>query len=109
MSLVSSCVSEAWTLLKGGHTETENMVRYFLEACNGAGLSAEALKYIPAEYNVGKYLDKTPKHMYQTEAALKWYIFPLKIFYQDEGDDVGGIEATGTQLPLMNKGNRLNK
>lgn len=54
MSVFSSCVSEAWALLKRGQTESNNMVMYFIEACNGAGLCAEALKYIPAGYNVGE-------------------------------------------------------
>ncbi|XP_060919549.1 protein ELYS-like [Labrus mixtus] len=49
--LQNSCVSDAWTLLKRGHTESDNMVLYFLQACNGLGLCAEALKYIPAGYD----------------------------------------------------------
>lgn len=56
MSLVSSCVSDAWALLKRGHTESDDMVMYFLQACNGFGLCAAALKYIPAGYNVGESL-----------------------------------------------------
>ncbi|XP_018545495.1 uncharacterized protein LOC108892440 isoform X2 [Lates calcarifer] len=75
--LQNSCVSDAWALLKRGHTERDDMVLYFLQACNGFGLCAEALKYIPAGYNVGE---------------------PL------EGDSVIGIETTGSQLPLMKKG-----
>lgn len=81
LSLVSSCVSDAWALLKRGHTERDDMVLYFLQACNGFGLCAEALKYIPAGYNVGE---------------------PL------EGDSVIGIETTGSQLPLMKKGKTRN-
>lgn len=53
MSLVASCVSEAWALLKRGHTESDDMVMYFLQARNGFGLCAEALTYIPAGHNVG--------------------------------------------------------
>ncbi|KAM6968707.1 protein ELYS-like isoform 2-T2 [Tautogolabrus adspersus] len=49
--LQNSCVSDAWDLLKRGHTESDNMVVYFLQACNGFGLCAEASKYIPAGYN----------------------------------------------------------
>ncbi|KAL7381046.1 hypothetical protein ABVT39_027770 [Epinephelus coioides] len=49
--LQNSCYSEAWALLKRGHTESENVVKYFLQACDGFGLCAEALKCIPAEYN----------------------------------------------------------
>nr|XP_033498259.1 protein ELYS-like isoform X2 [Epinephelus lanceolatus] len=49
--LQNSCVSKAWALLKRGHTESENVVKYFLQACDGFGLCAEALKCIPAEYN----------------------------------------------------------
>ncbi|KAI4804743.1 hypothetical protein KUCAC02_026359 [Chaenocephalus aceratus] len=49
--LQNSCVSEAWTLLKRGHTESDEVVLYFLQACNGLGLCAEALKCIPAGYN----------------------------------------------------------
>ncbi|XP_044022121.1 uncharacterized protein LOC122861577 isoform X2 [Siniperca chuatsi] len=71
--LQNSCVSDAWALLKRGHTESDDMVMYFLQACSGFGLCAEALKYIPAGYN-------------------------------GEGDHVIGIEATGSQLPLMKKG-----
>ena len=51
-----SCVSEAWTLLKKGHTESNDTVMYFLKACDGVGLCAEALKYIPAGYHVGECL-----------------------------------------------------
>ncbi|KAJ4939722.1 hypothetical protein JOQ06_029160 [Pogonophryne albipinna] len=49
--LQNSCVSEAWALLKRGHTESDEVVLYFLQACNGLGLCAEALKCIPAGYN----------------------------------------------------------
>ncbi|XP_023273001.1 uncharacterized protein LOC111663153 [Seriola lalandi dorsalis] len=49
--LQNSCVSEAWALLKRGHTERDDMVTYFLQACHGFGLCAKALKYIPAGYN----------------------------------------------------------
>ncbi|XP_070834668.1 uncharacterized protein [Chaetodon trifascialis] len=49
--LQNSCVSEAWALLRRGHTDNNNMVMHFLQACNGAGLCTEALKYIPAGYN----------------------------------------------------------
>ncbi|XP_037652248.1 uncharacterized protein LOC119504273 isoform X3 [Sebastes umbrosus] len=50
--LQNSCVPEAGALLKRGHTENDNVVMYFLQACNGFGLCAEALKCIPAGYNV---------------------------------------------------------
>ncbi|KAL3049165.1 hypothetical protein OYC64_008607 [Pagothenia borchgrevinki] len=49
--LQNSCVSEAWALLKRGHTESDEVVLYFLQACNGLGLCAEALQCIPAGYN----------------------------------------------------------
>ncbi|XP_041810446.1 protein ELYS-like [Chelmon rostratus] len=49
--LQNSCVSEAWALLKRGHADSSDMVTHFLQACNRAGLCAEALKYIPAGYN----------------------------------------------------------
>ncbi|XP_031703046.1 uncharacterized protein LOC116383392 [Anarrhichthys ocellatus] len=51
--LQNSCVSEAWALLKRSHAESDNMVMYFLQTCNGFGLCAEALKCIPAGYNDG--------------------------------------------------------
>ncbi|XP_036981411.1 uncharacterized protein LOC119034480 isoform X3 [Acanthopagrus latus] len=63
--LALSCVSEAWTLLKKGHTESNDTVMYFLKACDGVGLCAEALKYIPAGYH-------------------------------GEGENVNGIETTGS-------------
>ncbi|XP_045919283.1 uncharacterized protein LOC123979414 [Micropterus dolomieu] len=47
----NSCVSEAWALLKRGHTESDNLAIYFLQACNGFGLCAEPLKYITAGHN----------------------------------------------------------
>ncbi|XP_063764385.1 protein ELYS-like isoform X1 [Eleginops maclovinus] len=49
--LQNSCISEAWALLKRGHTESDEVVLYFLQACNGLGLCAEALKCIPAGYH----------------------------------------------------------
>ncbi|XP_062296867.1 uncharacterized protein LOC134001318 [Scomber scombrus] len=48
--LQNSCVSDAWALLKKSHTESDDMVMYFLQACEGFGLCAEALKYIPVGY-----------------------------------------------------------
>ncbi|XP_036006897.1 uncharacterized protein LOC105916829 isoform X2 [Fundulus heteroclitus] len=48
--LHSSCVSDTWTVLKRSHTESEDMVMYFLQACRGANLGAEAIKYIPDGY-----------------------------------------------------------
>ncbi|XP_071355139.1 uncharacterized protein [Trachinotus anak] len=50
--LQNSCVSDAWALLKRGHTESDDMVAYFLQACNGFGLCTKAVKYIPAGYDV---------------------------------------------------------
>ncbi|XP_039459612.1 uncharacterized protein LOC120434994 [Oreochromis aureus] len=47
----SSCNSDAWALLKRGHTETEDMSKYFLQTCKGVGLCTEALKYILVENN----------------------------------------------------------
>lgn len=55
MSPASSCVSEAWALLKRGHTGSDDMVMYFLQACTGFGLCAEALKHITG-YDVGEAL-----------------------------------------------------
>ncbi|XP_032356827.1 uncharacterized protein LOC116670422 isoform X1 [Etheostoma spectabile] len=49
--LLNSCVSEAWALLKKGHTESDNMVMYLLQACNRLGLCAKTLMCIPAECN----------------------------------------------------------
>ncbi|XP_037341669.2 protein ELYS-like [Pungitius pungitius] len=49
--LQNSCVSEAWALLKRCNAQSDNMVMFFLQACNGFGLCAEALKVIPAGYN----------------------------------------------------------
>jgi len=49
----SSCVSDAWALLKRGHTEREDMVMYFLQACKRFNLDSESLKHIPEGYNVG--------------------------------------------------------
>ncbi|XP_030299185.1 uncharacterized protein LOC115597438 isoform X3 [Sparus aurata] len=63
--LQNNCVSEAWTLLKRGHTESDDTVMYFLNACDRVGLCAEALKYIPAGYH-------------------------------GEGENVNGIETTGS-------------
>lgn len=51
-----SCNSDAWALLKRGHTETEDMSKYFLQTCKGVGLCTEALKYILVENNVGESL-----------------------------------------------------
>lgn len=56
VSLVSSLVSDAWALLKRGHTGSEDMLVYFLQTCNRFGLCTEALKYIPAGCNVGESL-----------------------------------------------------
>jgi len=69
MSLLPSCVSEAWALLKRGHTESDEVVLYFLQACNGLGLCAEALQCIPAGYNVGEY--QFIQQMHQRYLALK--------------------------------------
>ncbi|XP_023208249.1 uncharacterized protein LOC111612187 [Xiphophorus maculatus] len=44
--LLSSCLSDAWALLKRSHTENEDMVMYFLQACKGVNLHVEAVKYI---------------------------------------------------------------
>ncbi|XP_054893946.1 uncharacterized protein LOC129365073 [Poeciliopsis prolifica] len=44
--LLSSCLSDAWAMLKGSHTENEDMVMYFLQACKGVNLHAEAVKYV---------------------------------------------------------------
>ncbi|KAM9708508.1 protein ELYS-like isoform 1-T1 [Menidia menidia] len=49
--LQSSCVSDAWALLRRSHTESENMVMYFLQACRRFNLSTEALNYIPEGYS----------------------------------------------------------
>ncbi|XP_054861977.1 protein ELYS-like isoform X2 [Amphiprion ocellaris] len=48
--LQGSSVSDAWDVLKRGHSESEDMVMHFLQTCNGLSLCAEALKYIPARY-----------------------------------------------------------
>ncbi|XP_029350185.1 uncharacterized protein LOC115036190 [Echeneis naucrates] len=45
------CVSDAWALLKRGHTESDDMVTYFLQTCNEFGLYTKALKCISAELN----------------------------------------------------------
>lgn len=47
-----SCVSDAWSLLKRSHTESEDMIMYFIQACRDFNLGAEALKYIPEGYDV---------------------------------------------------------
>uniref|UniRef100_A0A087XBZ4 ELYS-like domain-containing protein n=4 Tax=Poecilia formosa TaxID=48698 RepID=A0A087XBZ4_POEFO len=44
--LLSSCLTDAWALLKRSHTENEDMVMYLLQACKGVNLHAEAVKYI---------------------------------------------------------------
>ncbi|XP_038146588.1 uncharacterized protein LOC119787039 isoform X2 [Cyprinodon tularosa] len=49
--LQSSCVSDAWSLLKRSHTESEDMIMYFIQACRDFNLGAEALKYIPEGYD----------------------------------------------------------
>ncbi|XP_040054731.2 uncharacterized protein LOC120832500 isoform X2 [Gasterosteus aculeatus] len=49
--LQNSRVSEAWALLRRSNVERDHMVMYFLQACNGLGLCAQALKVIPAPYN----------------------------------------------------------
>ncbi|CAJ1073669.1 uncharacterized protein LOC119504273 isoform X2 [Xyrichtys novacula] len=49
--LQNSCVSDAWALLKKGYTENDNILVYFLQTCDGLGLCAEALQYIPAGYS----------------------------------------------------------
>lgn len=52
----SSCDSDARALLNSGHTESEDMIKHFLQTCKGASLCTEALKYIPVRYNVGESL-----------------------------------------------------
>ncbi|XP_035850515.1 protein ELYS-like [Sander lucioperca] len=49
--LLNSCVSEAWALLKRGHTESDNVVMYLLQAYDRLGLCAETLTCSPAECN----------------------------------------------------------
>ncbi|KAG7238537.1 hypothetical protein INR49_030810 [Caranx melampygus] len=49
--LQNSCVSEAWAVLRRGHTDSDDMVAYFLQECSGLGLCAKALKFIPPGYN----------------------------------------------------------
>ncbi|XP_047249076.1 uncharacterized protein LOC124884995 isoform X4 [Girardinichthys multiradiatus] len=44
-------VSDAWALLRKSHTESEDMVTHFLQACQGVNLGAEAVKYIPEGCN----------------------------------------------------------
>ncbi len=80
------------------------MVMYFLQACNGFGLCAEALKYIPAGYNVGESL--IIQHNICKKDIQPWNdFFPTpKNIYQGEGHSVKGIETTRSQLPLMKKG-----
>ncbi|XP_054469243.1 uncharacterized protein LOC129103024 [Anoplopoma fimbria] len=48
--LQNSYVSESLALLKRSHAKSDNMVMYFLQACNGSGL-CEALQCISAGYN----------------------------------------------------------
>ncbi|KAM7403022.1 hypothetical protein PAMA_003784 [Pampus argenteus] len=40
--LQNSCVSDAWALLKKGHTGSDDMIMYFLQACEGFGLYRSA-------------------------------------------------------------------
>lgn len=57
MSLAFSRVTEAWAVLRTGHTEGNDMAKYFLQACEELGLCAEASKCIPAGYNVGFWVN----------------------------------------------------
>ncbi|XP_051252076.1 uncharacterized protein LOC127361465 isoform X2 [Dicentrarchus labrax] len=47
----NSCGSEAWALLKRGHTESNDLVMYFDQVCKGFGLCTEVFKYIPKGFN----------------------------------------------------------
>lgn len=93
---ISRCVSEAWGLLKSGHTESNNMLTYFLEASCGLGLRAEALKYIPAGYNVSDCL--VIQHIH----ALKILISEVMFVCQGEGETVN--ETSESHLSQIKKG-----
>ncbi|XP_069391818.1 uncharacterized protein [Paralichthys olivaceus] len=86
--LQNSCVSDAWALLRRGHTESDDAVMYFLQTCNRFGLCTEALKYIPAGCNVGEYYI-----IYQRYAALEINFYFVGNLYQGEVDS--GIKTTG--------------
>ncbi|KAI3367730.1 hypothetical protein L3Q82_026578 [Scortum barcoo] len=99
--LQNSCVPEAWALLKRGQTESDDMVMYFLQACNKFGLSEEALKCIPAGYNVGKSLVIKLNVCSKDNSSLK--LPSANNLCQGEGDNVNGTETTQSQSPLMKK------
>ncbi|KAM4724066.1 uncharacterized protein FYW61_014643 isoform 1-T1 [Anableps anableps] len=61
--LQSSCLSDAWALLKSSHTENEDMVMYFLQACRDVTLGDEAVKYIHQAYN-------SKEHCSRAEATI---------------------------------------
>ncbi|KAK2826085.1 hypothetical protein Q5P01_020299 [Channa striata] len=63
----NSCFSEAWSLLKRGHTEGEDMVMHFLLSCNRFCLHAEALKHIPIGHNVDRPPCPLSAKLYQTQ------------------------------------------
>ena len=95
---VFRCVSEAWDLLKRGHTESYDMVLHFLKACCGVGLCAEALKYIPAGYNVGDVL------MIQRVYIPREIHSEVMRLSQAEGELVNGAESGGSELLQVEKG-----
>ncbi|XP_029900502.1 uncharacterized protein LOC115354306 isoform X3 [Myripristis murdjan] len=49
--LQNGCVYEAWAMLRKGHTERDDKVKYFLQTCKELGLCEEALMCIPEGYN----------------------------------------------------------
>lgn len=75
-----SRVSDAWTLLKRSHSESEDIVMYFLQACRGIILTTEAVKYIPEGYSVGKsYLPETLQYHHERDCSrIEGTILQLK-------------------------------
>lgn len=75
---------------------------YFLEACRGVGLCAEALKYIPAGCNVSGSL--VILQIYDPKVFGPEMTFVHINLYQVEGDIVNVIETKGSQVPQVKKG-----
>lgn len=78
------------------------MALYFLEACRGVGLCAEALKFIPAGCNVGECL--VIQQIYVLRIFSPEMTFVSINLYQVEGDIVKPIKTKGSQLPQVKKG-----
>jgi hypothetical protein len=55
-SLPLSHVSDAWALLKKGHTGSNDMVRYFLHGCERLGLCVAASDCMEAIWKVNLFV-----------------------------------------------------